>query len=97
MLKDCMFLLETSILALLKIAGIKTWSLSKREVEMILKELQNLFSKLQENAIDWVLIIDDFEIILFETFLNFSSCKDEPHILILCLTNYYIIIIMIIL
>jgi hypothetical protein len=63
---------------------------------MILKELQNLFSKLQENAIDW-LIIDDFEIILFETFLNFSSSKDEPHILILCLTNYYIIIIMIIL
>jgi hypothetical protein len=37
---------------LLKIAGTKTWSLSKREVEMILKELQNLFSKLQENALD---------------------------------------------
>ena len=61
MWKDCIFRLETSISVLSKIAGIKNWSASKREAEMISKELQSLFSKLQENAVDSTIIIVDLK------------------------------------
>ena len=46
---------------MLKIVGIKTLNVLKREAEMILKELQSPYSKLPENAINWTMIIVDFE------------------------------------
>jgi hypothetical protein len=54
-----------------KTAGIKIWSASKREAEMILKELQSLFSKLLENAVDSTLIIVDLKSFFFKLFLIF--------------------------